>query len=170
VTAIAAVPCRVPEIAVTITVEVVVAGVAVDELPPPPLVPPHPKRSPRPAQATASSSQLCEPRRFLNPKRQTVIASAVNGTNGLDPGRNAEDWALVEIVSWVDTAPPDGVNVAWSKEHVAQLGSPEHARITGELNPFSGVTVSVTVPWPAELTVSEDVEAPSTKLGCAVMV
>ena len=53
---------------------------------------------------------------------------------------------LVEMVSWVVAAPPEGVTVAWSKEHVAPAGSPEHARITGELNPFTGVTVSVTVP------------------------
>jgi hypothetical protein len=72
---------------------------------------------------------------------------------------------MVEMVSWVDTAPPDGVNVAWSKEHVAQLGSAEHARTTGELNPFTGVTVSVTVPWAPEVSVSEGAEVPSTKLG-----
>jgi hypothetical protein len=74
------------------------------------------------------------------------------------------------MVRWVDTAPPEGVTVAWSKAHVAQVGSPEHARITGESNPFCGVTVSVTVPWPPGLTVSEFDEVPSTKLGCEVMV
>ena len=67
---------------------------------------------------------------------------------------------MVEMVSWVVTAPPEGVTVAWSKEHVAQLGSPEHAKVTGESNPFSGVTVSVTVPWVPEASVSEGAEVP----------
>jgi hypothetical protein len=74
------------------------------------------------------------------------------------------------MVSWVVAAPPEGVTVAWSKEHVAQVGSAEHSRITGESNPFTGVTVSVTVPWPPELTESEAVEVPSTKLGCELIV
>jgi hypothetical protein len=76
----------------------------------------------------------------------------------------------VEIVSWVVAAPPEGVTVAWSKEHVAPVGSPEHARITGESNPFSGVTVTVSDPWPPELTVSEGNEVATAKLGCEVMV
>jgi hypothetical protein len=48
-----------------------------------------------------------------------------------------------------------GFTVGWSKEHVAHVGSAEHARITGESNPFSCITVTVTVPWAPELTVSE---------------
>jgi hypothetical protein len=73
---------------------------------------------------------------------------------------------LVEMVSWVDTAPPEGVTVAWSKEQVAPAGSPEHARITGESNPLSGVTVTESVPSPPELTVSEGDEVASVKSGC----
>ena len=53
VSEIVAVPCRVPEVAVTVTVEVVDiavgvgdVGAGVDDVPP---VPPQPKRSPRPA-------------------------------------------------------------------------------------------------------------------------
>jgi hypothetical protein len=52
VSVIVAVPCRVPEVAVTVTVEVVDAGVVgevgvdVDDVPPPP---PQPETRPRPA-------------------------------------------------------------------------------------------------------------------------
>jgi hypothetical protein len=74
------------------------------------------------------------------------------------------------MVSWAVAAAPEGVTVAWSKEHVAPEGSPEHARITGESNPFTGVTVSVTVPCAPGLTVSEAGEVPSTKLGCELIV
>ena len=97
-------------------------------------------------------------------------ASAVSGKNGRDSGGKAEDCVLIEMVSWVVAASPEGVTVSWSKEHVAPLGRPEHAKVTGELNPFSGVTVSISAAWPPEFTVSEGSEALSTKLGCKVMV
>jgi hypothetical protein len=70
----------------------------------------------------------------------------VNGKNGRDPGRKAEDCAPAEMVSWVVAAAPEGVTVAGAKVHVAPAGSPEHAKLTGESNPFCGVTESVTVP------------------------
>ena len=54
VSVMVAVPCSVPEVAVTVTIEVVDVGVAVDDVPP---LPPQPERSPRPLQITASSSQ-----------------------------------------------------------------------------------------------------------------
>jgi hypothetical protein len=76
----------------------------------------------------------------------------------------------VEIVSWVVAAAPEGVTVGWSKVHVAPVGSPEHAKITAESNPFTGVTVSVTDPWPPELTVSEGDETASRKLGCGELM
>jgi hypothetical protein len=74
------------------------------------------------------------------------------------------------MVSWVVSAPPESVTVCCSKSHVTPLGSPEQAKLTGESNPFSGVNVSVSVPWPLELTVSEGDEVLSTKLGCEFMV
>jgi hypothetical protein len=43
-------------------------------------------------------------------------------------------------------AAPEGVTVAGEKEHVDPEGNPEQAKLTEELKPFSGVTVSVTVP------------------------
>jgi hypothetical protein len=74
------------------------------------------------------------------------------------------------MVSSVVAAAPEGVTVDGAKEHVAPAGNPEHAKLTGESNPFSGVTISITVPWPPESTVSEAAEAPSVKLGSAFMV
>ena len=73
-------------------------------------------------------------------------------------------------MSWVVAAAPEGVTVAGTKDHVAPEGNPEHARLTEESNPFSGVTVSVTVPWSPESTVSEAGEAPSVKLGSEPIV
>jgi hypothetical protein len=102
--------------------------------------------------------------------KQTVTASAVNGKNGRDRDCKAEAWALATMVSWVVAAAPAGVTVAGAKEHVTSAGSPEQAKLTGAANPFTGVTDSVTVPWPPESTVSEAGEAPSVKLGSAAMV
>ena len=48
VSAIVACPCRVPEIAVTVTIEVLDDGPGVVDVPPDPLDPVQPKRSPRP--------------------------------------------------------------------------------------------------------------------------
>jgi hypothetical protein len=74
------------------------------------------------------------------------------------------------MVSWVVVAAvPEGVTVAGAKEHVAPAGSPEQAKVTAELNPFTGVTDSVTVPWSPESTVSDDGEALSVKLGAGVI-
>jgi hypothetical protein len=135
---IVVVPCKVPEVAVTVTVEVLADGAGVDggvAVVDDAVPPPQPERSPKPAQANATSIQRCQLRRFLHPQKQTVTASVVNGKNGLGPGFNAV-CALAAIVSWVVAAVPDGVTVAGAKEHVAPVGNPEHAKLTGELNPF----------------------------------
>jgi hypothetical protein len=130
-------PCKVPEVAVTVTVEVLAVEAGADgvDVVDDAIPPPQPERSPRPTQANAASIHGCQLRRFLHPKRQTVTASAVNGKNGLGPGFNP-DCTLAEIVSWVVAAVPDGVTVAGAKEHVTPIGNPEHAKLTGELNPF----------------------------------
>jgi hypothetical protein len=94
----------------------------------------------------------------------------VKGKSGRDPGCKAEDCALAEMVSWVVAAAPEGVTVAGAKEHVAPVGSPEHAKLTGEANPFCGVTDRVTVPWLPESTVSEPGEAARVKLAGEDMV
>ena len=60
---------------------------------------------------------------------------------------------------------PAGVSVAGLKLHVAPAGKPEHAKLTCELNPFAGVTVSVRLPWPAALMVRVDALAPNVNVG-----
>jgi hypothetical protein len=94
----------------------------------------------------------------------------VKGKNGRAPDCEAEDCALAEMVSCVVAAPPAGVTVAGEKEHVAPVGSPEQAKLTGESNPFTGVTDSVTVPRSPGSTVSEAGEAPSVKFGGAEVI
>ena len=49
----------------------------------------------------------------------------------------AEDCVLAEMVSWVVAGSPKGITVSWPRKHVALLGRPEHAKVTGESNPFS---------------------------------
>lgn len=46
------------------------------------------------------------------------------------------------------------------KTHVTPAGSPEHAKLIAELNPYCGVTVSVTAPCPPELIVRDLGDAP----------
>jgi hypothetical protein len=166
--------CSAPEVAVTVTIVVVGVGdvgvVGEDGELPPLLPPPQPKRSPSPAYATASSSQCCQPRRFLHPKRPTVKASVASGKNGRDPVGKAEVCELAEMVSWVVAGALEGVTVAGLKAHVAPVGNPEQAKLTADSKLFSGVTVSVVVPWLPESAVSDAGEAPSVKEGAAAMV
>lgn len=126
----------------------------------------QPQRSPKQVETIVRDSQWAEKVRFFLPKRHRTKANAVRGKNGRDFAGEAADCALIAIVSWVVAASPDGVTVSWSKEHVAPLGRPEQVKVTGELNPFSGVTVSMSAAWPPELTVSEGSETLRTKSGC----
>lgn len=169
---IVVVPWKVPDVAVTVTLEVVAVGAGADgvDVVDDAMPPPQPERSPRPTYANATSIQGCQLRRFLHPKRQNATARAENGKSGRRPGFNPADCALAVIVSWVVAAAPEGVTVAGAKEHVTPVGSPEHAKLTGELNPFCGVTDSVTVPEAPESTVSEPGDAPTVKLGGEDMV
>ena len=77
--------------------------------------------------------------------------------------------AVVEVVvivsSVVEAAPPDGVTDAGEKLQAAPEGNPEQANVTAELNPFCGVTVTMSVTLCPAVTVS-DVEATEmVKLG-----
>jgi hypothetical protein len=105
----------------------------------------------------------CNPPRIFLIKRHKPMAMAVNGRNGRELDREAADCELVEIVSTVVAAAPEGVTVVGLKEQVAPAGTPEQAKLTAELKPYSGVTVSVTVPGAPDLTVREDGEAPNVK-------
>ena len=114
--------------------------------PPPPPAPPQAEKSPNATKAATNSSN-CKPRRRLfQPIRHRATASTVVGKNGSESRRRLAACALAEIVSCVVAAPPDGVTVVGLKEQLAPLGSPEQAKPTVELNPFCGVTVSVTDP------------------------
>jgi hypothetical protein len=78
----------------------------------------------------------------------------------------------VEIVSVEVKAPPPrvGWTVAGLKEHAAPAGRPEQEKLTGTVEGFCGVTVSVTVPCPPALTVNAEGDAVRTKLGEEVML
>jgi hypothetical protein len=52
----------------------------------------------------------------------------------------------VVTVSVLVTAAPLGVTEVGLKPQVASEGKPLHAKLTGELNPFFGVTVNVAFP------------------------
>jgi len=91
------------------------------------------------------------------------MVMAVNGRNGRELDREAAACELVEIVSTVVAATPEGVMVVGLKEQVPPTGNPEQAKLTTELKPYFGVTVSVTVPDAPDLTVREEDEAPNVK-------
>lgn len=154
----------VADVAVTVTVDV--TGVDPEPPPvlPPPLLPPQPKVSTSPVRA-AISMTYCSPRRFFLIKTHRPTARAVNGRNGRESGRKAAECGLVEIVSTVVAAAPEGVTVVGLKEQVAPAGNPEQAKLTAELKPYWGVTESVTVPEAPDLTVKEEGETPNVKFG-----
>ena len=79
--------------------------------------------------------------------------------------RSSRARALAAMVSCELTALPDGVTVAGLKEQVSPAGKPEQAKLTGELNPISGVTISVTTPLPPASTVSVFGDALNVKVG-----
>jgi hypothetical protein len=152
------------DVAVIVTVDV--TGVGPE---PPPLAlaappPPQPKVSPSPARA-ASSRMYCNPRRFFLIKTHKPAAKAVHGRNGRELDREAADGGLMEIVSTVVAAAPEGVTTAGLKEQAAPVGSPEQAKLTAELKPYCGVIVSETVPGAPDWTVSEEAEAFNVKFG-----
>lgn len=154
-----------PDEAVTVTVEVTSGG---DE--PLPLLPvplPQPKVKPNPMSPKTASINNGVPRRLRQPNRNRVAATAVIGNNGPESEREAADCASAEMVSWAVAAPPEGVTVAGLKEHVAPAGRPEQAKLTGESNPFCGVTVRLTVPSLPETTVSEGGDVSSVNVGVA---
>ena len=120
---------------------------------------------PSPTIATAASTAISTPRRLFHPKRHTATASADPGHSGIELLRATAPSVCAPIVNVVVTALPAGVTVAGLNEHEAPAGSPLQANETAALNPLSGVTVSVTVPCPPELIVSEPGEAPSVNVG-----
>lgn len=94
-----------------------------------------------------------------------VAASAVSGTNGANGCCTAPTVEPAAMVNCVETALPAGVTCAGLKLHDTPDGSPEHAKLTAELKPFVGVTVTVVVPWLLDWMVSDAGETPMVKLG-----
>jgi len=151
-------------VAVMVTVEVT----GVD--PPPPLPPPappspQPEASPSPMKATASNSLCCSLGR-LQQKRKTVKPSVIALREERELGRDAAaDCEPVEIVSTEVAAGPEGIMLGGLNEQATPTGSPEQAKLTVELKPYSGVTVSMTVPRLPDVTVNEVGNACKVKRG-----
>jgi hypothetical protein len=126
---------RVPDVAVTVTVEVVLVPVVVDCDAPGDCTLPHPFKRASPLTARISMSTLWSRPRFRHPKQQSAIASVASG-NELGDLRFEACIVEVDTVSVVVAVPPDGVSVAGEKLHDAPWGKPEQARETGASNAF----------------------------------
>lgn len=94
---------------------------------------------------TAASIGMNGLRALRQPIKQKAAAITATGKNGLGTRREA-DCVPTENVSVVVTAVPEGVTWAGLNAQVAPAGRPEQLKLTAELNPPCGVTVSVTVP------------------------
>jgi hypothetical protein len=133
--------CSDPEVAVTVTVALIGWVCWPDEEP----LPPQPETGAKPANVNKTKSTILS--RFLRfqPNRKTAAANAASGANGADRRSSAPMVELAAMVSWVEAALPDGVTCCGLKLHVAPAGRPLHAKVTAELNPLAGVTVTVAV-------------------------
>jgi hypothetical protein len=132
-----------PEVPAIVTVEVVAAG-AVSVA----LLFPHPEIMPNPTVQTSRSSQIRTWRRLRSPsKPSTAPANVAPGTQPRGPCIRAEKGVVVVTVRLVLIAPePVGATIAGENVHPASVGSPVHAKLTFEVNPFCGVNVTVNVP------------------------
>jgi hypothetical protein len=159
--------CSVPDVAVTVTVDV--TGCVPPPPPPPPeLPPPHPFASPTPARPTASTTSIGQLLRLFHPTQQKATATAVSGQNGIPPRRcNSATVAAVVTVSVVDVV-PGGVTVAGEKVHEISTVDPVQANEIAELNPFTGVTVTVVFALPPAFAVKIAGEVMIEKLGVIV--
>ncbi len=107
---------------------------------------PHADTSDIPSAASSTPIQMPIQRRRFHTSSRAAKLSAPAGTHGREPGRAAAE-ALGAIVSVVVAfAPPLGVTVAGLKVQVTPAGSPEQAKLTVELKPFCGATVSAITP------------------------
>jgi hypothetical protein len=161
---------RSPEVAVTLTEEVVVP-------PPPPFPPtgigllplPHPVIQFIVKMHTIANVSPCRSLRLRRrPATQsTVAASDAAGQKGFRSGVIRAEVAAVAIVSAVVAAADAGVILAGEKLQVAPAGRPEHAKVTAALNPFSGAIVMVVVPLLPAVTLSKagDREIPKSAGG-----
>jgi hypothetical protein len=130
--------CIVPDVPVTLTVNV--SGTEYGST----SAQPDSMTAPNATTRIEISRQLL---RLLHSRKQLASASVEPGIHGW-PLRSSCACALALSVSCAVIAPPDGVTVGGLKEQVAPRGRPEQAKLTGALNPMSGVTVTVTTPLP----------------------
>ena len=151
-----------PDVAFTVTVDVAgTFGADGGEDDPPQAV-----SIPAPANVIASSSTIHTLRRFPGQRKPTASASGAAGKSWREFHRSEPVPVLAERVSCVVTAPaPEGVTVAGLNVHLTLGCKPVQAKLTVESKPFCGVTVSVTVPWLPEATVSEVGEPAKAKVG-----
>jgi hypothetical protein len=137
-----------PDVAVTMTVEVMVCDPPLEE------PPPHPLSRLRPARLVPSNKSNGMPFHFLNPMKQSTPANAASGRSGCRFSCKLADVAAVVTVSVVVAAAgPDGVSVAGEKLHASPAGNPIHANETAEANEFCGEIEIVAVPLAPAVTV-----------------
>ena len=149
--------CSVPDVAVTVTVEVVGLGCE---------FPPHALSEPSPNAQAASSDRICKRRRFFQPMQHTRAASVAPGNNGLRSWLRAA--VLAETVNVrVDVALLFAAGVIEAEENVATTpaGNPVTVSATGELKLFTLPIVIVLVPLVFCDTVTAVCETAMVKLG-----
>ena len=137
-----------PEVADTVSVDVVGVDVVVAD-PPPQAV-----TKIKLAHAIVSRSHSCRGRRRIRPNRESPSANALNRNSECNPAGSAADVAAALIVR-TSLVVWGGVTEVGLNEQLAPAGNPEQARVTAELKPFCGVMVNVTVPCPPALRVSD---------------
>ena len=146
-----------PDVADTVTVDVVGVGLAgVDE-------PPQAVTRMKPAHAIVSRSHSGRRRRRSKPNRDRPSASALKTDSECNPAGNAADFAAALIVR-TSLVVWGGVTEVGLNEQLAPAGNPEQAKVTAELKPFCGVMVNVTVPCPPALRVSDAGEPAKVKV------
>ena len=155
-----------PDVPVTVTVEVTAARDAVVAN----VAPPHPFKRHRPATLTTSSNSICRPRRLFQPKKQSATASTDPGNRGLESWCKAATVAEVVTVSAVEAGAPAGATVGGEKMHDTPAGNPAQLSETGALNPFSGVTETMTIAVCPALIVSDVGEAETEKSDTGTLI
>jgi hypothetical protein len=156
--------CRVPEVAVTVTVACTGGGGVGDD------PPPQPEAGANPANVNTTNSTAQIRLRLFQPSRNIVAANAVSGRNGAERRCKAPTVLLAASANCVVIALPEGVTCCGLKLQVTPDGSPVQAKLTAESNPFAGVTVTVTVPWPPDWMVSDAGEMLMVKLGAGRLI
>lgn len=155
-----------PDMPVTVTVEVTTAREALVAN----VAPPHPFNRHRPATLTTRSNSICRPRRFFQPKKHSATASTDPGNSGLESWCKAAAVVDVVTLSAVEAGAPDGATVGGEKIHDTPAGNPAQLSETGALNPFSGITETMTAAVCPAFIVSDVGEAETEKSGTGTLI